>query len=196
MQDKLDDDHDLQITWKAFLLEQVNSRRGDEWKAWQDPRFTSRDIPPHEAVKSVLTHHGEDAFHRYHLAVFRAYHVDKRDIANPLELLAIAREQAIDTAELEEDLRTRRFKEVVGADHEEGDEQHDIFGVPTILFNGQQPTFVKLAAGEWEGTDDDVDLFHSLYGMAATRPYVMEIKKPVSATSAAAAAARRQRQGG
>ena len=25
---------DLPITWKAFLLEQVNSRRGDEWKAF------------------------------------------------------------------------------------------------------------------------------------------------------------------
>jgi hypothetical protein len=67
---------------------------------------------------------------------------------------------------LEEDLRTRKFKEVVGADHEEADEQYDIFGVPTLLFDGQQPTFVK-----------------------------MEIKKPASATAAAASAARREREG-
>jgi predicted DsbA family dithiol-disulfide isomerase len=168
------------VTWKAFLLEQVNSRRGEEWKAWQDNRFTSRDIPPHEAVKSVLATHGEAAFERYHMAVFRAYHVNKRDVANPLELLAIAREVDLDTEVLAEDLRIRRYREAVGADHEEGDTEHNIFGVPTILFSGQQPSFVKLAAGDWEGTDD-VELFYALCNMVATRPYVLEVKKPASA---------------
>jgi protein-disulfide isomerase-like protein with CxxC motif len=181
---------ELRITWKAFLLEQVNSRRGDEWKAWTDPRFTSRDIPPHEAVKSVLTTHGQDAFERYHMAVFRAYHLDKRDIANPLELMAIAREVDLDATVLAEDLRIRRYREAVGEDHQEGDEKYDIFGVPTILFDEQQPTFVKLAAGEWEGPDD-MELFHALVNMVSTRPYVLEVKKPASAVLAAASAARR-----
>jgi hypothetical protein len=95
---------------------------------------------------------------------------------------------------LQEDLRTRKFKEVVGADHEEADEQYDIFGVPTLLFDGQQPTFVKLAEGQWEGTDNDLELFQSLMAIAP-RPYVMEIKKPVSAAVAAASAARREREG-
>jgi protein-disulfide isomerase-like protein with CxxC motif len=168
----------------------VNSRRGDEWKAGTDPRFTSRDIPPHEAVKSVLTTHGQDAFERYHMAVFRAYHLDKRDIANPLELMAIAREVDLDATVLAEDLRIRRYREAVGEDHQEGDEKYDIFGVPTILFDEQQPTFVKLAAGEWEGPDD-MELFHALVNMVSTRPYVLEVKKPASAVLAAASAARR-----
>jgi hypothetical protein len=64
--------------------------------------------------------------------------------------------------------------------------------VPTLLFDGQQPTFVKLAAGPWEGTDKDLDLFQSLTA-TALRPYVMELKKPASA--AAASAARREREG-
>jgi hypothetical protein len=187
VKEKLGDD--LHITWKAFLLEQANSRRGDEWKAWKDRRFTSRDLPPHEAAKSILTEHGENAFYRFHMATFRAYHQDKRDIANPLELLAIAREVDLDTTALAEDLRTRKYREAVGADHEEADEQYDIFGVPTILFDGQQPTFIKLEGGAWEGADD-LELFHALWNIAATRPYVLEIKKPVSAALAEAAAAR------
>jgi protein-disulfide isomerase-like protein with CxxC motif len=187
VQEKLGDD--LRITWKAFLLEQVNSRRGDEWKAWKDQRFTSRDIPPHEAAKSVLATHGQEAFERYHTAVFRAYHVDKRDVANPLELVAIAREVDLDTTVLAEDLRTRKYRDTVGVEHEEADEQYDIFGVPTILFDGQQPTFIKLAEGAWEGPDD-MELFHAIVDVAATRPYMMEIKKPVSATLASASAAR------
>jgi len=179
----------LQITWKAFLLEQVNSRRELGWKAWEDARFTSRDIPPHEAVKSVLAEHGPAAFKRYHMAVFRAYHVHKRDVANPLELLAIAREVDIDTTVLAEDLRTRKYKKEVGADHEEASEPHNIFGVPTILRDGQEPTFVKLAAGTWEGSED-LEFFYDLFKVAL-RPYVLEIKKPASANLAAASAARR-----
>jgi predicted DsbA family dithiol-disulfide isomerase len=187
VQEKLSDD--LQITWKAFLLEQANSRRGEEWKAWKDRRFTSRDIPPHEAAKSILAEHGEEAFNRFHMATFRAYHQDKRDIAHPLELMAIARQVDIDTAVLAEDLRTRKYREAVGADHDEADEHHDIFGVPTILFDGQQPTFIKLESGDWEGPDD-LELFYGLCNIAATRPYVLEIKKPVSAALAEASAAR------
>ena len=179
----------LQITWKAFLLEQVNSRRELGWKAWEDARFTSRDIPPHEAVKSVLAEHGPAAFERYHMAVFRAYHVHKRDVANPLELLAIAREVDIDTTVLAEDLRTRKYKKEVGADHEEASEPHNIFGVPTILRDGQEPTFVKLAAGTWEGSED-LEFFYDLFKVAL-RPYVLEIKKPASSNLAAASAARR-----
>ena len=171
------------------MLEQANSRRGDEWKAWQDRRFTSRDMPPHEATKSILAEHGEEAFNRFHMAVFRAYHQDKRDIANPLELVAIAREVEIDTAVLADDLRTRKYREAVGADHEEADEHHDIFGVPTMLFDGKQPTFIKLEAGTWEGSDD-LELFYAVCNIAATRPYVLEIKKPVSAALAEASAAR------
>jgi hypothetical protein len=82
VEDKLDTD--LNITWKAFLLEQVNSRRGADWKAWQDLRFTSRDMPPHEAAKSILAHHGQEAFKQYHMAIFRAYPVDSRYLTNPL----------------------------------------------------------------------------------------------------------------
>ncbi len=191
MEEKLGDS--LQITWKSFLLEQINSRRGEEWKAWEDRRFTSRDIPPHEAAKSILAEQGEDAFERFHMATFRAYHNNKRDLANPLELLAIAREVEIDTTTLAEDLRTRKYRDAVGADHEEADEKYDIFGVPTILFDGQQPTFVKLGAGAWEGADD-LELFYSLCDIAATRPYVLEIKKPASAALAEASSARYRKE--
>lgn len=167
----------------------MNSKRELSWKAWKDTRFTSRDIPPHEATKSILDVHGEAAFNRFHIALFRAYHQHKRDIANPLELLAIAREVDIDTTVLAEDLRTRKYRDAIGEDHEAASDPHNIFGVPTILFNGKEPTFVKLAAGAWEGADD-LELFYSLHNLA-TRPYVMEVKKPVSANLAAASAARR-----
>jgi hypothetical protein len=69
-------------------------------------------------------------------------------------------------------------KKEVGTDHEEASEPHNIFGVPTILRDGQEPTFVKLAAGTWEGSED-LEFFYDLFKVS-TRPYVLEIKKPAS----------------
>jgi hypothetical protein len=54
--------------------------------------------------------------------------------------------------------------------------------VPTILRDGQEPTFVKLAAGTWEGSED-LEFFYDLFKVS-TRPYVLEIKKPASANPA------------
>ena len=91
----------------------------------------------------------------------------------------------LDTTVLADDLRTRTYKKEVGADHEEASEPHNIFGVPTIVCNGQEPTFVKLAAGTWEGSED-LEFFYDLFKVAP-RPYVLEIKKPASQRPAATA---------
>jgi len=36
---------ELEITWRSFALEQVNSKEGDDWKAWeQGPDYESRGL--------------------------------------------------------------------------------------------------------------------------------------------------------
>jgi len=49
----------LQMTWKAFLLEQVNSRRELGWKAWEDPRFT-RAPQKFEVKRRRASYHSRD----------------------------------------------------------------------------------------------------------------------------------------
>ena len=77
---------DLKVTYKAFVLEQMNfgKVRGPKWKAWKDRTFPSRDMPSHEAAKCAALQ-GEDAFSTYHLQLHRAKHVDKKDITNSID---------------------------------------------------------------------------------------------------------------
>ena len=43
MRNELGDD--LQINWRSFALEQVNSKEDEDWKAWeQDSDYTSRGL--------------------------------------------------------------------------------------------------------------------------------------------------------
>ncbi len=170
------------MTWKAFLLEQVNhpKSRHDEWSAWTDDNFDSRDLPPHEAAISVRERHGADAFQRYHRALFDAHHEAERDLTDSSTLIAIAEEQDLESDTLRTDLEQHSFREAAGADHLEAEEEHGVFGVPTVLFENCQPIFLKLAGGDWEGTDD-VELFESIYRTAATRPHLLTMKKPSQA---------------
>lgn len=173
----------LERTWKAFLLEQVNhpKSRRDDWAAWEDPDFDARDLPPHEAARSVLERNGRDAFERYHRALFQAHHEQERDLTDTATLVEVAESLDLPADPLETDLREGRYRSDVGADHREAEEEHGIFGVPTLLFNGTQPVFLKLDGGEWEGSDD-VELFESIYRTAATRPHLLTLKKPASAS--------------
>ena len=175
-------EYSLNMTWKAFLLEQVNhpKSRHDEWNAWSDDSFDSRDLPPHEAAISVRERHGAEAFQRYHRALFDAHHEADRDLTEPATLVAIAEELDLDGQQLQSDLEQHAFREAVGADHLEGEEDLGVFGVPTVLFEDSQPIFLKLGGGDWEGTDD-VELFESIHRTAATRPHLLTMKKPSQA---------------
>ncbi len=181
-------DGNLSLTWKAFLLEQVNhpKSRDEDWKIWEDPDVDSRDLPPQEAAYAVREREGKEAFDRYHRSLFRAHHEEDRDITSPSTLVEIAGEQDLDTEALASDLEEHRYRKAVGQEHLEGERELDLFGVPTILFDGTQPIFLKLAEGEWEGTDD-LDLFYDIYDTAATRSYLLTVKKPSSAASRAPA---------
>lgn len=167
----------LDLTFRAFLLEQVNHPRSREesWKIWEDPEEESRDLPPHEAALSVKHHHGRDAFQRYHRNIFRAWHEEEQDITDPDVLVRLIEELDLDGEPIREDLRAGSFRDAIGEQHEKA-ETMGIFGVPTLLFNDTQPTFLKL--DELEGTPrEDVELFYDIFD-AARHPEVLTIKKP------------------
>ena len=101
--------------------------------------------------------------------------MDKRDIAHPLDsgdrVPGRSRPHGIGGGFADPPIPTRRR-----GDHAEASEPYTIFRVPIILYHGAEPTFVKLAAGAWEGADD-LELFDDLAKLA-TRPYVLKVKNP------------------
>jgi protein-disulfide isomerase-like protein with CxxC motif len=184
------------VDYKSFVLEQVNfaSARGEDWKAWEDKRMASRDIPSLEASKCAALQ-GEGQFAKYHVVLHRAKHRDGKDITNQLVLRDVAIEVGLDVERWEEDMKNGAGIPLLAADHEEAEGEYGVFGVPTLLFESGNPVFVKLEEGDWEGQDDE-GLLDAVRAASVDRPYVLELKTPESAKRGTAASVKYKQYGG
>lgn len=173
----------LNVTYRAFVLEQANfaSRHEPGWKIWADKNFPSRDMPSHQAAKCAARQ-GKDAFQEYNRLLFRARHQKDLDITNQLILLDVAREAGLDLERFAEDMRGGAGVREVAKEHEEAVAKYGVFGVPTLIFGGGVPVFVKLEKGDWEKRpEEDRALLEQLRQVSQKRPYVLEVKQPESA---------------
>ena len=166
----------LQVTYKAFMLEQANHKREPDYKVWLDRFYALRDMQSLEAAKCAALQ-GEEQFHELNLRLFRAFHQEKLDISDQLVICKLAEEAGLDMDRFIEDMRSHSQREAVIREHDEAIEKYGIFGAPTIVFDNGEAIFVKLAAGDWEGTEDEA-LFQRVADMASEMPFVMELKKP------------------
>ena len=156
--------------------------RGEEWKSWEDADFASRDLPPLEAA-ICAQRQSEEAFEKLHVILHRARHREKKDVTNQLILRDLAAQAGLDVAKWEEDMMSGVARPVIGKEHEEAVNEWGVFGVPSLLFDGDNPLFIKLEEGDWEGKDDE-GLFDAILPASVERPYVLELKTPESAKRA------------
>ncbi len=185
----------LKVDYKAFVLEQANfaPSRGEDWKAWEDRTFPSRDLPPHEAAKCAALQ-GETQFDKYHVVLHRAKHRYGKDITSELVLRDIALEVGLDVGRWEEDMKNGATIPLIAQEHEEAEEQ-GVFGVPTLDFGEGKPVFVKLEEGDWEKDGDEAGLFDAVRATSAQRPYLLELKTPESAKRTSASAKKYEKYG-
>ena len=167
----------LDINWKHFSLEQVNSKKGPEWKAWEqsDPATTSSLLA--QIALEAAKRQGADAFDRYHLALLTARHGGNGRIAlNRLEpLLEVARGAGLDADRLREDMDEAALAEKVGRDHMEAVAEHGVFGTPTFVFESGNAAYLKTFIPP-EG--DAVEFFDHFVAMTAHTAYFGELKRP------------------
>jgi hypothetical protein len=167
----------LEITWKSFVLDQINSKKGSDWKLWeQDGAY--------EASRSLLSLHagesaklqGRDAFERFHVALLVARHGGRRlSLTDRDALVGVAREVGLDVPRFEAGLDDRGLLENIARDHKEAVEQHGVFGTPTFLFENGTSAYLKSFVPP---EDDSVDFFNHFVAIFADRAYVGEIKRP------------------
>ena len=166
----------LSIEWYSFPLEQVNSTRGADWKLWeQNDDYESKGLWALRAGEAAKQQ-GKGIFECFHLALLRAKHVDKKDIANREILIAIAREVGMDVNQFRKDLFDRKLLAKIGEDYTRGVEEHGVWGTPTLVFNGGQAAYLKLRPAP--PPEEAAGLFEELFGVIHGRPYVVEIKRP------------------
>ena len=168
----------LQINWRHFSLEQVNSKNDPGWKVWEQMDVReARALLASVAGEAAKRQGNPEAFDRFHLAVLTARHGGDRLPLNEDEpLIAIAEQAGLDVEQFKKDLDNPDVLATVVADHEAATTQEaGIFGTPTFLFENGHTAYMKTFIPP---EDEAVEVFDSFVSLFGGRTYVGEIKSP------------------
>lgn len=165
---------DLDIEWKAFSLEQINlpeDASADElWASAAD----RRGLIPGAAGKWVATQ-APETHTRFIRTMFDARHVDREKIGQPDVTAKVLDAVGLDGAATVKDIvDDPKWLEAARSDHEEAAEL-GIFGVPTFVFPGSQPVFIRLL--EITEGARAAELYEKVR-TGATEPLIHEMKRP------------------
>lgn len=165
---------DLDIEWKMFSLENVNLPEEASADELWETAPERRGLIPAAAAKWIQTN-APESFPNYLRTMFDARHVDKEKVGKPEVTEKVLASSGLDGASIVGELTgDPKWLSAARADHDEAAELK-IFGVPTFVFPGANPVFVRLL----EVTEGDraVELYQRIRG-AADDPLINEIKRP------------------
>lgn len=167
----------LDVMWRHFLLDQVNSKEGLGWKVWEQTEENQGKTMLAQRAGEAARRQGQDAFERFHLAVLVARHGGEGRIAlNDAGALAeVARKAGLDVERFKRDLADRSIVDIIARDHMEAVEKYGVFGTPTFLFESGLTVYLKMFVPPPE---DTMGLFEHFTALMAERPYLGELKRP------------------
>jgi predicted DsbA family dithiol-disulfide isomerase len=167
----------LEITWRNFSLEQINSKEGPEWKAWEQPDLNERRSLIAAMAAEAARRQGQELYEKFHLTLLTARHGGEGRIALNEEepLIDLAKQVGLDIERFREDLKDRDLANIIGQDHTEAAGNHGIFGTPTFLFENGHSVYLKTFIPPDE---DSENAFEHFIAIASQRTYVGELKRP------------------
>lgn len=162
----------IQINWKFFSLEQVNSTHGEEWKVWDQPNthLTKGFIGFRGAI--AARRQSEEAFDKFHYAWFEARHGDKRRASAH----DVAQAIGLDMIQFERDFNDPALFQELAADHEEGVREYGVFGTPTFVFPNGEAAYFQIRAIPTRA--ETLPYWDEFKQIVADRPTFQEIKRP------------------
>jgi len=128
------------VTFVPFSLNQAHVEEGEP-DVWDDPSKASGLLAMQ--VGLALRDRWPDAFLRTHVALFTARHDEARDIREEDVLRDVLREQGLDPDAVFAEIATGAPFETFRKEHERAVADHQVFGVPTFIANGQA-VFVRV----------------------------------------------------
>lgn len=165
----------LTINWRYFSLEQVNSQQGTQWKIWEQPEgYPSRGLRAFRAAEAARRQ-GEAAFERFHIALIRARHEQRRDIADTNTLSEVAESAGLEMVRFQRDISDRRILAKLAEDHTFAVETLGVFGTPTLVFPERQAIFLKMSP---PAPEESLSVFTEVRTLAERRRNIQEIKRP------------------
>ncbi len=168
----------LKATWRAFPLEQVNSKNGDDWKLWeQSDSYHSRGLPGFRAALAARTQ-GRKAYHDFVWELLNLRHQEGQDLASPSTITEAATRAGLSLDQFEQDRASRDELATIGADYTEAKDTHGVFGTPTFVFPNGGSAYLKLKLGDVPTGREAVAFFEQFVGITRDTPKVIEIKRP------------------
>ena len=138
----------IEVTWKFLSLAKINAE-GDYARASHAASHAT--FPLLARAREAF---GNEAVRRLYVALGKARHERKEDLADPGVIESALKEAGLDpswrTEKVEADIEER-----ILAEHQEGIERHGAFGVPTISVSGKKgffgPVITSVPSGEDAG---------------------------------------------
>jgi predicted DsbA family dithiol-disulfide isomerase len=166
----------VQISWRFFPLEQVNSANGPDWKLWEQPdNFRSKGLLAFRGALAAREQ-GDDGFDRYHYALLDLRHGQGKDHGKRATVLEAARLADLDLDRFERDLADRSLLANIGVDYAQGRDEYGAFGTPTFVFADGSVMYLRMLPSA--PAENAVDFFHEFVRTAQGRSYVHEMKRP------------------
>ena len=176
VRDQLGDDN-LTINWRYFPLEQVNSDQGPEWKLWEQPdEFESRGLAMFRGALAAWNQDQGEKFEKFHQLMFQTRHGDFAVDGERPDVRKVAELAGLDMAQFDKDVADRTLLSRIGEDYEYAKEELGVFGVPTLVFEGNQAAYIKVLPKPEH--DEVLPMWNEIYATIANRPNIYEIKRP------------------
>ena len=166
---------ELDINWRGFILEQINTKQEPGWKVWDQPDdYEFRSLWALRAGEAAKMQ-GKEAFQKFHMALLRARHEARVNIGDRDAIMEVAGTVGLDLEKLRVDMEDPAVKDKVVADHLEAVESHGVFGTPTFVFPNGAAAFVKMIKPPEAKAARVLEL---LSEMMSEHIYIGEVKRP------------------
>ena len=168
----------LRATWRAFPLEQVNSKNGDDWKLWEQPdTYRSKGLPGFRGALAA-SKQGPKQYHDFVWELLNLRHQEGQDLGNPATIDEAADRAGLDRERFDRDRASRDDLGVIGNDYADAREVHGVFGTPTFVFPNGGAAYLKFQLGNVPTGPEAVAFFEQFVGITRDTPKVIEIKRP------------------
>ena len=164
----------LELRYRSFSLEQVNSDRGDDWKAWeQGEDYQGRGL---WALRGgIAARMQSSAAHRDYMATLQEFKfVERGDVSSRETVVELAGTAGLDMDRFTADIDAPERLSEIGADHEEA-ALMGVFGTPTFVFEDGTSAFLKTFTPP---ESDTLSAWEGFLSVAWNRPYFGELKRP------------------
>jgi predicted DsbA family dithiol-disulfide isomerase len=95
-------------------------------------------MPALLAAKSARLQ-GEEAFRRFHIALFRAFFEEGLNISDMKVLISLAEKSGLDIKKFRAGFSRKSLEEEVLAEREEGQAEYEGWGIPIVVIGGRYP---------------------------------------------------------